>query len=299
MIFREKRVDIYKNIDQSLPLSSNINDTTSISFSLSLSLCFDLFVWFWIVTTFYYRFDGVLVFSFKNQQQQTTKQTNAEPEFGVYDRRLTHIVSTIQMYEYVFGSSSSITFDITNTSISICSMHVFILLPHEMEMEKRVKRFFATNRYKYLSYERNIFLKRCCLLESPKLFGCPQDQSVRNASWCQRRNHITSFLLDHLSKKRTVRAPEYDENWNTTHTFSLDVVDSHYTFNRMPAPIHLNSKYISFHLICACLCVCCTSVYGFIRWDSILQANGLNVNGPWHYGLSMGERGEREKQPPP
>lgn len=123
------------------------------------------------------------MFSFKNQQQQTTKQTNAEPEFGVYDRRLTHIVSTIQMYEYVFGSSSSITFVITNTSISICSMHVFILLPHEMEMEmeKRVKRFFATNRYKYLSYERNIFLKRCCLLESPKLFGCPQDQSVRNA----------------------------------------------------------------------------------------------------------------------
>lgn len=28
-------------------------------------------------------------------------------------------------------------------------------------------------------------------------------------------------------------------------------------------------------------------MYGFIRWDSILQANGLNVNGPWHYGLSM------------
>lgn len=157
VIFREKRVDIYKNIDQSLRHSSNINDTTSISFSLSLSVCVDLFVWFWIVTTFYYRFDGVLVFSFKNQQQQTTKQTNAEPEFGVYDRRLTHIVSTIQMYEYVFGSSSSITFDITNTSISICSMHVFILLPHEMEMEKRVKRFFATNRYKYLSYERNFF----------------------------------------------------------------------------------------------------------------------------------------------
>lgn len=97
------------------------------------------------------------MFSFKNQQQQTTKQTNAEPEFGVYDRRLTHIVSTIQMYEYVFGSSSSITFVITNTSISIRSMHVFILLPHEMEMEKRVKRFFATNRYKYLSYERNFF----------------------------------------------------------------------------------------------------------------------------------------------
>lgn len=56
--------------------------------------------------------------------------------------------------------------------------------------------------------------------------------------------------------------------------------------------------FFSSHL-CMFVCVCCTSMYGFIRWDSILQANGLNVNGPWHYGLSMGERGEREKQPPP
>lgn len=162
-------------------------------------------------------------------------------------------------------------------------MYVFILLPHEMEMEmeKRVKRFFATNRYKYLSYERNLTLS-CNIFKKVMFAGIAKTIRVSTRSERSKRVLMSTaqpyylIFIGPFVKKPC--ALEYDENWSTAHTFfslqhiqvdiQLDVVDSHYTSRRIPAQIHLNSKNISFHLICVCVCECCT-LHKYERFHSM------------------------------
>lgn len=110
------------------------------------------------------------------------------------------------------------------THLSMCSMHVFILLPHEMEMEKRVKRFFATNRYKYLSYERNLTLS-CNIFKKVLFAGIAKTIRVSTRSERSKRVLMSAaqpyylIFIGPFVKKPC--ALEYDENWNTTHIFSL------------------------------------------------------------------------------
>lgn len=128
-----------------------------------------------------------------------------------------------------------------------------------------------------------------------KLFGCPQDQNVPNECRHRRRYHITSFLLDHLSKKSALL--KMTKIGIILHFFSLFFYRSSHS---TPFTVYSN-KFIwiwntfSFHLIC----VYCTSMYGFRRWDSIFTSKWFKCKWSMALWTFYAKEEKTEKKPPP